>query len=74
MLNRCLDASSAVWIANPGAYGALTALSTFDSATRRLAGLQIILTDACAGLGDRGDLILAGMGGYRLVTKGPAFR
>jgi len=73
MLNRCLDASSAVWIANPGAYGALTTLSTFDSATRRLAGLQIILTDACAGLGDRGDLILASMGGYRLVTKGPAF-
>jgi HK97 family phage major capsid protein len=73
MLVRCLDANSSVWIANPGAYGQLSGLSSFDSGARRLAGLPIVLTDACAQLGSRGDLILAGMGGYRLVTKGPAF-
>lgn len=73
MLARCLDATTAVWVANPAVYGAMTLLSSFDSGTRRLGGLPIVMTDACAALGSRGDLILASMGGYRLVTKGPAF-
>lgn len=73
MLARCLDVNSAVWIANPGVYGQLSGLTSFDSGEKRLAGLPMVLTDACAALGSRGDLILAGMSGYRLVMKGPAF-
>ena len=73
MLNRCLDPLSAVWVANPGTSGTLSALSLFDSGATKLAGLPIVLTDACAALGSPGDLILANMDGYRLVTKGPAF-
>lgn len=73
MLARSLNAMQSVWLANPGAYGQLSNLSKFDPDSGRLAARPIILTDACAELGNRGDLILANLGGYRLVTKGPAF-
>lgn len=73
MLDRCLDPMSAVWVMNPSCYSQVTALLAFDSGTRRLAGLPIVLTDACAARGSLGDIILANMGGYRVVSKGPAF-
>lgn len=73
MMERNLDPLASVWVINPGCYGQVTNLKSFDSATRRLAGLPIITTDACAQLGKSGDIILANMGGYRVVSRGAAF-
>jgi HK97 family phage major capsid protein len=73
MLARSLEPLGSTWVANPAAYGQLSKLAGFDSATRTLAGLPIVLTDACAGLGSRGDIVLAGLGGYRVVSKGLKF-
>ena len=73
MLARSLEPLNSVWVATPSAYGQLSSLAAFDSGSRRLAGLPIVLTDACPALGAKGDVILAGMSGYRLVTKGPNF-
>lgn len=73
MLGRVMDPSSAVWIMNPTAYAQVVDFSTFDSGTGRLAGLPVIMTDACAALGSSGDIILANMKGYRVVSRGPAF-
>lgn len=69
MLSRHLDATAARWLVNPGAYGQITGLATFDSASRTLSGLPIVLTDACKALGSEGDLILADMGGYVVASK-----
>lgn len=69
MLARHLDATAARWLVNPGAYGAITGLATFDSASRTLAGLPIVLTDACKALGSDGDLILADLAGYVVASK-----
>lgn len=69
MLDRHLDATAAGWLLNPGAYGAVTGLSKFDSASRTLAGLPIVLSDACKALGSEGDLILANMAGYVVASK-----
>lgn len=73
LLDRALNPLACTWVANPGTYGELSALAQFDSATRTLAGLPIALTDACAPLGSRGDLILANLAGYRIVTRGAQF-
>jgi HK97 family phage major capsid protein len=73
MLARSLDPINAVWVANTGAYGQLANLAGFDSGTRRLAGLPIVTTDACPALGTAGDLILANMNAYRVVSKGWIF-
>ncbi len=73
MLGRVLDPSSATWIINPEVYAQITSLSAFDSATMRLAGRPIVTTDACQALGTVGDIILANMGAYRVVSRGPAF-
>ncbi len=69
MIARSLEPMKATWIANPGAYGQIVTLAGFDSATRTLAGQPVILTDACAGLGTVGDLVLACLNGYRVVSK-----
>ncbi len=73
MLARSLSPLSSTWLASPAAYSQLHKLSSFDSATRTLAGLPIALTDACAAPGARGDIILAKLGGYRIVTKEARF-
>lgn len=73
MLARSLNPMASVWIMNPACYGPVSGLVAFDSGTCRLAGLPIVTTDACAALGSPGDIILAGMGGYRVLSKGPVF-
>jgi HK97 family phage major capsid protein len=73
MLARSLEPMKATWVASPVAYSQLVALSSFDSATRTLAGLPIVLTDACAAVGTVGDLVLAGLNGYRVVSKALRF-
>lgn len=73
MMERSLDPFASVWVINPGCCGQVSNLKSFDSATRRLAGLPIITTDACAQLGQSGDIILANMEGYRVVSRGAAF-
>ncbi|GEM_PF-3022941 len=73
MLARSMDPTSAVWVMNPTAYGQVIEFSTFDSGTGRLAGLPVIVSEACAELGSPGDIILANMKGYRIVTRGPVF-
>lgn len=69
MMSRCLDVFSARWIANPDALSQIIALSEWDGASRTLAGLPVTLTEACQALGTRGDLILANLNGYRVVTR-----
>lgn len=69
MLARHLDAAAARWLVNPGAYGQVTGLATFDSASRTLAGLPIVLSDACKALGSEGDIILADLAGYVVASK-----
>jgi HK97 family phage major capsid protein len=34
-----------------------------------LLGSSIMLTDACQGIGNQGDIVLANMRGYRVITK-----
>jgi HK97 family phage major capsid protein len=72
MLARSLDPLGSVWIANTGAYGQLTELDGFDSASQTLRGLPIMLTDSCPAIGAEGDLILGNLGtGYLAVLKNP---
>lgn len=73
MLARSLEPMKATWVASPVAYSQLVTLASFDSSTRTLAGLPIVLTDACAAVGTVGDLVLAGLNGYRVVSKGAKF-
>lgn len=73
MLGRALDPTSATWIIHPESYTQVAALDNFDSATGRLAGRPIIATDACQAVGTAGDIILANLAGYRIVSRGPAF-
>lgn len=71
MLDRSLTPDQSMWIANPSAYASITLLESFDNATRTLAGLPILLTDACAAPGTAGDLILADMRYYIAASKTP---
>ena len=73
MLERSLDPLASVWVINPGCYGQVSNLTSFDSGMGRLAGLPVIATDACSQLGQAGDIILADLSGYRVVSKGAAF-
>jgi HK97 family phage major capsid protein len=71
MLDRSLSPDLSMWIANPSAYALITMLPSFDKATRTLAGLPILLTDACPAPGTAGDLILADMRYYIAASKTP---
>lgn len=72
MLNRAIDPMASTWIMNPRAFGyASSYLSGFDGATRTLNGLPIVTTDACAELGEFGDVILASMSWYLAALKTP---
>lgn len=71
MIARALTPMDSMWIANPSAYGQMVNLSGFDSATRTLAGLPILLTDACPAPGTAGDLILADLRYYIAASKTP---
>ncbi len=71
MLSRSLSPDQSMWIANPSAYALITMQSSFDKATRTLAGLPILLTDACPAPGTAGDLILADMRYYIAASKTP---
>jgi HK97 family phage major capsid protein len=71
MIDRALTPMDSMWVANPSCYGKMVNLSGFDSATRTLAGLPILLTDACPAPGTPGDLILADMRYYIAASKTP---
>jgi len=71
MLGRSLRPMDSIWIASPAAYKQIVMLSTFDNATRTLAGLPIVLTDYCSAPGTPGDLILADMNWYVVAMKTP---
>lgn len=71
MLDRSLSPMDSVWIANPSAYSKIILLSLWDGATRTLAGLPVVCSDACAVPGTPGDLILADMRYYVAATKTP---
>lgn len=71
MLERSLSPLTSTWVANPEAYGQIITLASFDGASRTLAGLPIVLTEACPAVGTAGDLILADMGRYLAATKTP---
>lgn len=71
MLNRAIDPLSSVWVMNPRCYGHVSTLSAFDAASRTLAGLPIVTTDACPELGEAGDIILANMSWYLAALKTP---
>ena len=73
MMARCLDLEGARWIANPDAIEQIVTLTgLWDSGTRTLGGLPITLTEACQALGNKGDLILANLSGYRVANRGQA--
>lgn len=72
MLKRSLDPMNSIWAMNPAAYSQAIGLSSFDSASRTLAGLPIVTTDACPALGSEGDIILADMTRYLAAMKDPA--
>lgn len=69
MLDRHLNPMGAIWLANPGTLSNLITCSCFDHGTGKLAGRDIVLTDACKPLGDRGDIVLADMAGYVVASK-----
>ena len=71
MLDRSLTPDQSMWVANPSAYAKLLGLQSFDNATRTLAGLPILLTDACPSPGTAGDLILSNMSYYVAALKTP---
>lgn len=71
MLNRAIDPLSSIWVMNPRCYGHVSTLAAFDPATRTLAGLPIVTTDACTELGEFGDIILADMSWYIAAMKTP---
>lgn len=77
-----------VWLINPDAFPDIITLTLnnnpiwvpasagFQGAPNGLLmGRPVILTDACKTLGDKGDIILGNMAGYRSITKagGPEF-
>lgn len=69
MLDRALTPLSSVWLANPSAYGRIINLSAWDGGTRTLAGLPVVLTDACSAPGAVGDLLLSDMSNYIAAYK-----
>lgn len=71
MMARCLDLEGARWIANPDAIEQIVQLTgLWDSGTRTLGGLPITLTEASQALGNKGDLVLANLSGYRVANRG----
>ena len=71
MIDRALTPMDSTWVANPSCYAQMVNLSGFDSASRTLAGLPILLTDACPAPGTTGDLVLADMRYYIAASKTP---
>jgi HK97 family phage major capsid protein len=69
MLARSLNPLSSTWIANPAAYGQIINMTAWEGATKTLAGLPVVLTDACPQMGATGDLILADLSLYVAATK-----
>jgi HK97 family phage major capsid protein len=87
MLGRLISGVGArdVWLINPDAYNQIITMTLNsnpvwtmpaggfkDAPNGLLLGRQIILTDACQTLGDKYDIILANMSGYRSITKAGA--
>lgn len=71
-----------VWLMNPDVFPQIITLTLnnnpvwvqasagFQNAPHGLLlGRPIVLTDACQGIGDQGDIVLANMRGYRAITK-----
>lgn len=71
MLDRSLNPDGSMWVMNPSAYSQVVELSSFDSASKTLAGLPILTTDVCPAVGDVGDIILADMSRYLVALKTP---
>lgn len=71
MLDRSLTPLTSVWVANPSCYAQIVGLASFDGATRTLAGLPLVLADACPAPGTPGDLILADLSWYVVAMKTP---
>lgn len=74
--------SNLVWLVNPDAYQQIVTLSLNNNPiwmpanegiksapNGLLLGRPIVMTDACQTVGDKGDIILANMSGYRAITK-----
>ena len=87
MLGRLIGGVGArdVWLINPDAYNQIITMTLNnnpvwtmpaggfkDAPNGLLLGRQVILTDACQTLGDKYDIILANMAGYRSITKAGA--
>jgi HK97 family phage major capsid protein len=68
-----------VWIAHPDTFAQIITLTLGDKSiwsdnfkdmpNGALLGKPLVLSDACATLGDKGDIILADMNGYYAITK-----
>lgn len=71
LLDRALTPMDSIWVANPSAYGRIINLSSWDGGTRTLAGLPVVLTDACPAPGAVGDLVLGDMSFYIAAAKTP---
>jgi HK97 family phage major capsid protein len=84
MLSRVIVGAKAnlVWLMNPDVFPQIITLTLnnnpvwvqasggFQNAPNGLLlGRPIVLTDACQGIGNKGDIVLANMRGYRAITK-----
>lgn len=84
MYGRVINGAGAnlVWLVNPDAYQQIVTLSLNNNPiwmpanegiksapNGLLLGRPIVMTDACQTVGDKGDIILANMSGYRAITK-----
>jgi HK97 family phage major capsid protein len=84
MLSRVVVGAKAnlVWLMNPDVFPQIITLTLnnnpvwvqasggFQNAPNGLLlGRPIVLTDACQGIGNQGDIVLANMRGYRAITK-----
>ena len=72
MLARSLAPAMSIWVMNPSIYAQIVTLDAWDGASRTLAGLPILLTDACPAPGNPGDIVLSEMAGYLAALKDPA--
>lgn len=84
MYHRVLDKSRAVWLAHPDAHEQFDFLefpvgtggvpvylpATSEGTLDRLRGRQIVDTDHCSTVGDKGDIIFADLSQYMLAYKG----
>lgn len=87
MLGRLIGGAGSreVWLINPDSYNQIITMTLNnnpvwtmptggfkDAPNGLLLGRQIVLTDACQTLGDKFDIVLANMAGYRSITKAGA--